>query len=54
MAKKAAKKTTKVKKGSQYTCSACGLAVTVDNVCGCVEACDIICCDKEMQPKKQS
>jgi len=52
MAKKCGKKTTEAKKGSRYVCSACGLVVTVDNVCGCVEACDIICCGEEMKPKK--
>jgi hypothetical protein len=30
----------------------CGLVVTVDETCGCVEACDIVCCDQQMQPKK--
>ncbi|MBT9130906.1 MAG: hypothetical protein DDT41_01202 [candidate division WS2 bacterium] len=47
------KKATKTaKKGSRYTCDACGLVVTVDNVCGCVDTCDIICCGYEMKPKK--
>jgi len=42
--KRAVKKVTKkgVKKGDVYQCSVCGLAVTVDEVCGCVDACDII------------
>jgi len=43
-----------VKKGDVYKCSVCGLAVTVDEVCGCVDACDIICCDKQMKPKKRA
>jgi len=47
--KKAAKKA--VKRGDMYTCGVCGLAVTVDEVCGCVDACDIICCEKQMKPK---
>jgi hypothetical protein len=53
--KKPAKKVTKkgVKKGDVYKCSVCGLAVTVDEVCGCVDACDIICCEKPMKPKKR-
>ncbi len=29
-----------------------GLAVTVDDVCGCVDACDIICCEKSMKRKR--
>ena len=54
--KKAVKKVTKksVKKGGAYQCSVCGLAVTVDEVCGCVDACDIICCEKPMKPKKRA
>jgi len=49
--RKAAKKS--VKKGDVYKCSVCGLAVTVDEVCGCIDTCDIICCDKPMKPKKR-
>jgi len=43
-----------VKKGDVYKCSVCGLAVTVDEVCGCVDACDIICCEKPMRAKKRA
>jgi hypothetical protein len=42
----------KTKAGDAYTCGVCGLAVTVDEVCGCVDACDIICCDKPMKRKR--
>jgi hypothetical protein len=61
--KKVAKKVTKkvakvakkgVKKGDAYKCSVCGLAVTVNEVCGCIETCDIVCCDKPMKAKKRS
>jgi hypothetical protein len=54
--KKAAKKVAKrlVKKGDVYKCIVCGLAVTVDEVCGCVDTCDIICCDTQMKPKKRA
>jgi len=52
MAKKSVKKTAKTKKASRYSCNACGLIVTVDNVCGCVEECDIICCGEEMKPER--
>ena len=48
--KKAAKKG--VKKGDAYQCSVCGLVVTVDEVCGCVDYCDIVCCEKQMKAKK--
>ena len=54
--KKVAKKVSKkgVKKGDAYKCTVCGLVVTVDEVCGCVDACDIICCEKAMKPKKRA
>ncbi len=64
MVKKAVKKVNKkaavkkdknkeaVKKGDVYECTVCGLAVTVDETCGCVDACDIICCEEPMKPKK--
>ncbi len=51
-AKKGVKK--EVKKGDVYQCSVCGLAVTIDNACGCAEACDIICCEKQMKPKRKT
>jgi hypothetical protein len=28
------------------------MVVSVDTVCGCVEACDLICCEKQMKLKK--
>jgi hypothetical protein len=54
--KKAVKRVAKmvVKKGDVYKCGVCGLAVTVDEVCGCVDACDIICCEKQMKPTKRA
>ena len=46
-----ARKTTtkKMAKGQSYSCDVCGLVVTVDEVCGCVDVCDIVCCDEPMQ-----
>jgi len=41
-----------VTKGSKFACRACGLVVSVDTVCGCIEACDIICCGEQMKTKK--
>jgi hypothetical protein len=38
----------KVSRGDQYSCEVCGLIVSVDETCGCVDACDIICCGTEM------
>jgi hypothetical protein len=53
MAKKIVKKPAKSKKGSRYSCVSCGLMITVDNICGCVDACDIVCCGTEMKPRKK-
>ena len=50
--KKAATAKKKVAKGDTYACEVCGLAVTVDEVCGCVDVCDIICCGEPMKAKK--
>ena len=59
VAKKAVKKVVKaskkgVKKGDAYACSVCGLVVSVDEVCGCVDTCDIVCCEKPMKAKKKA
>jgi hypothetical protein len=42
----------KVKAGEQYKCSVCGLVVSVDETCGCVKTCDIVCCEKQMKKKR--
>jgi len=54
--KKAVKKGTKkrVKKGDVYKCSVCGLGITVDEVCGCVDVCDIICFEMPMGATKRA
>jgi len=54
--KKVTKKVSKkgVKKGEAYKCTVCGLSVVVDEVCGCIDTCDIICCEKPMKPKKRA
>jgi hypothetical protein len=49
IAKKAPVK--KTAKGDVYECQVCGLAVTIDETCGCVGVCDIICCKKSMKAK---
>ena len=41
-----------LKSGDQYKCSVCGLVVSVDETCGCVERCDIVCCDTPMKKKR--
>ncbi len=43
----------KIKKGDRYQCSVCGIAVSIDKVCGCVDVCDIVCCGRQMKPKKK-
>jgi len=53
MAKKNTKKT-KAKKSPRYECKVCGLAVTVDNICGCIDAHNIICCGEAMTSKAKS
>jgi hypothetical protein len=42
-----------VKKGARYSCGVCGVGVTVDEVCGCVDTCDIICCGAQMTPRRK-
>jgi hypothetical protein len=56
VAKKVTKKVTgkRVKKGEAYKCSVCGLSVVVDEVCGCIDTCDIICCEKPMRTKRKA
>jgi hypothetical protein len=52
-AKKPAKTSKKkVKQGDRYSCDICGLVVSVDEACGCVDACDIICCGQQMKATK--
>ncbi|MCX8093193.1 MAG: hypothetical protein N3E50_03395 [Candidatus Goldbacteria bacterium] len=52
------KKTTKTKKsnaskkGKKLYCEKCGIVVTVDTICGCVEPCDLICCGEPLKEKK--
>jgi hypothetical protein len=38
--------------GKAYQCKVCGLVVSVIEDCGCVEACDLICCQQPMNPKR--
>jgi hypothetical protein len=43
----------KAARGDKYSCSLCGMTVTVDEICGCTEVCDIICCGKQMELKNK-
>jgi len=40
--------TRKASKGDNYVCGVCGLSVIVDDVCGCEEVHEIICCEQPM------
>jgi len=37
----------KVKKGDIFSCSECGLIITVDEACGCATT-ELICCEEPM------
>ncbi len=50
--KTAKSRTARAGKGDRLSCEVCGLVVSVDETCGCAEACDIICCGQQMQPRK--
>ena len=52
--KKAVKKTSPKKKkamelGASFECPVCGLEVSVEKVCDCTGACEIICCGEPME-----
>jgi hypothetical protein len=38
--------------GDQYTCETCGLGITVDEECCCVNPCDLVCCDSPMKKRR--
>jgi hypothetical protein len=42
----------KISKGDSYVCEVCGLAISIDEACGCIDVCDIICCSKPMKQRK--
>jgi rubrerythrin len=50
--KRAPGKQKALKGGAKYGCPVCGLTVTVNETCGCVDFCDIICCGEQMKPVK--
>ena len=51
-AKPVSRKKKGIKKDDKYSCNVCGLVVSVNEECGCIETCDIICCGKQMKTKK--
>jgi len=46
--KKSASKAKGLKKGAELVCEECGLVLVVDDVCGCDDYCDVICCGEQM------
>ena len=46
------RKKKEVTPGDKYSCSVCGLIVSVDEESGFIETCDIICCGEQMKTKK--
>jgi hypothetical protein len=42
----------KTRAGESLMCGVCGLTVTVDEDCGCMETHDIICCEKPMKKRR--
>jgi len=40
-----------VKEGDVYKWGVCGVEGTGDEVCGSIDDCDILCCEKPMKPK---
>jgi hypothetical protein len=52
MVKPAGRKKKNVTPGDKYSCSVCGLIVSVDEESGFIETCDIICCGEQMETKK--
>ena len=50
----ATEKTKKAMKDDQFICDVCGLVVSVDTECGCVDTCDILCCSKPMKRKEKT
>ncbi len=42
----------KLAKGDSYACEVCGLSLVVDEVCDCVDVCDIICCGEPMKERR--
>jgi hypothetical protein len=43
--------TRKTSKGDNYVCEVCGLSVIVDEVCGCEDVHEIICCEEPMRKR---
>ena len=42
----------KVSKGDSYECGVCGMAVVVDETCGCEDDFALMCCGEPMKERK--
>lgn len=38
----------RVRQGDRLSCDVCGIVLSVDEACGCIDQCDIICCGQQM------
>lgn len=52
--KKSPVKKSNARKGDSYACESCGLVVTVDEGCGCVDVCEITCCEMPMKKTRRA
>ena len=50
--KKTGKKSVRKQQKKKLYCEVCGLVVSIDNECGCVDTCDLICCGQQLKEKK--
>lgn len=50
--KKEAATKKKFSKGDAYECGVCGMAVVVEEPCGCGEEVVLMCCDEPMKARK--
>lgn len=48
------KKKKNVEKKRQMVCKECGLIITVENECECMDSCDVICCGEQMKTKNKT
>ena len=46
------KQTKKITKKKKLYCGKCGLVITIDKTCGCIDTCDLICCGQQLKEKK--
>jgi hypothetical protein len=52
-AKKVAAPKKGLSRGESLVCGTCGLVVTVDEACDCIEVHEVICCDEPMKVRAE-